>query len=174
MSKKFYIILIYIICLWIAIPFSAVSAQISVEVLIYTGKISVASQNEASTTYAIPQEITKLPTNTILECIDGVAIFKIGDVQVVLQASDKLQISSIGKTENFSMICISGEIEAMWGEDFFKLDQGETLELSSEGIPIIEQVGGVDSPLFDNRNKQSSPAIIPPDPDESIYTSTYF
>jgi hypothetical protein len=172
MSKKFYLIL-FIICLWIAISYSAVSAQISVEVLIYTGKISVTSQNEVSTTYAIPQEVTELPTNTILECIDGVAIFKIGEVQVVLEASDKLQLSSVGETEKFSMICISGEIEAMWGEDFFKLDQGQTLGLNSEGIPIIDQADGVNAPLFDTRNEQSSPAIIPPDPDEAIYTSTH-
>ncbi len=173
MSKKFCIILIYIICLCIAGSFSSASAQISVEVLIYTGKISVTSQNDASTTYAMPQEVTKLPTNTIIECIDGVAIFKIGEVQVVLEAGDKLQVTSIGEKEKINMICISGEIEAMWGEDFFKLDQEEVLGLSNEGIPIIDQAEGIDAPESGASIKKSSPAIVPPDPDETLYTSTH-
>lgn len=171
MSRKFY--LIFIICLSIAVSYSAAFAHVGVEVLIYTGKISVSSKNEVSTTYATPQEVTELPVNTIMECIDGVAIFKIGEVQVVLEAGDKLLLSSTGETEQFSIICLSGEIEAIWGDEFVKLDQEQKLGLSSEGIPIIDQANGIDIQESGIQSKQSSPVIIPPDPDDVIYTSTH-
>jgi hypothetical protein len=155
------------------LSFSYVSAATSVEVLIYTGKISVTSQNDNSTTYAMPQKLTGLPTNTIIECIDGMAIFKVGEVQVVLGESDKLQLSSTDDSEKVNMICLSGEIEALCGEDFFKMDQGQKLGLTNEGMPIIEKAKGIDAPKLGTRGKLSSPAIMSSDPDEAQYTSPH-
>ncbi|MGA1839745.1 MAG: hypothetical protein ACMUIU_03885 [bacterium] len=172
MSKKFFLIF-FVICLWIVLPFFVVSAQIGVEVLIYTGKISVTSNNEISTIYTMPQEVKDLPANTIIECIDGVAIFKIGEVQVVLETGDKLQLLSMEDKEKVNMICISGEIEAMWGEEFFKLTQEQILGLSSEGKPLIDQAEGIVFPESGARSKQTPSAITPPDPDEAIYTSSH-
>ncbi|MGA1863505.1 MAG: hypothetical protein ACMUHX_00425 [bacterium] len=161
------------ICLWVVISSFGVSAQIGVEVLIYTGKISVTSKNETSTIYTMPQEVTDLHANTIIECIDGVAIFRIGEVQVVLEAGDKLQLSSTEDKKKFNMICISGEIEAMWREEFFKLSRAQVLCLSSEGIPVIDQAEGIVSPESVAKSKQTPSAITPPDPDEAIYTSSH-
>ena len=174
MSKRFSLIF-FIVCIWVFIPFFNVSAQISVDVLIYTGKISLTTKNdnEVSTTYTMPQEVTELPANTIIECIDGVAIFKIGKVQVVLEEGDKLQLLSTEYKETVNIICLSGEIEAMWGEEFFKLVKEQILGLSSEGIPVFDQADGVVSSESGDQNKQTPAVITPPDPDKALYTSSH-
>lgn len=174
MSKRFYLIF-FIVCLWILIPFCDVSAQISVDVLIYTGKISLTTknENEISTTYTMPQEVTELPANTIIECIDGVAIFRIGKVQLVLEAGDKFQLLSTEYKKTVNIICLSGEIKAMWGEEFFKLVKEQILGLSSEGIPVFDQSEGFVSPELGDSNRQTPAVITPPDPDKALYTSSH-
>jgi len=156
---------------------STVSADTVVEVLIYTGKIAVTTQNDIATTYAIPQEVKTIPTNTIVECIDGVAILKVGEVQVVMETKDKLQLASTGAEGKVNMVCLSGEIEALWGEDFYRIAGGQSLGLSSEGTPIGEIAGGKDSPIrakIGSRAKLSTPNILPDDPEEPLYTSPHF
>ena len=176
MSRKFFISLICLICLCMILSFHTASADSGVEVLIYTGKIAVTSQNDVSTTYSIPQEIKALPDNTVVECIDGVAILKVGEVQVVMEARDKLQVSVNTETGKMDMVCLVGEIEALYGESFYKMAIGQTLALNNQGIPVVEAAEGGQTPTrIEIRAKLSAPqAIMDNDPEEPIYTSPHF
>ncbi|MGA1843454.1 MAG: hypothetical protein ACMUIS_02700 [bacterium] len=177
MTRNFSISLACVLCLCMVVSFSTVSADTGVEVLIYTGKIAVTTQNDIATTYAIPQEVKTIPTNTVVECIDGVAILKVGEVQVVMEAKDKLKLASTGNAGRVDMVCMSGEIEAVWGEDFYRIAHGQSLGLNSEGTPISEVAGGKDSPIrakIGSRAKLSADPIMDNDPEEPVYTSPHF
>ena len=174
MSRKFYIPLICLVSLCMVFAFSMASADTGVEILIYTGKIAVTSQNQATTTYTIPQEVTALSTDTIIEVIDGVAILKVGEVQVVMESTDKLQV--IKKGETVDMVCLSGDVEALYGDDLFKMALGQTLALDSQGTPAVETAKTGDTKIRPEigRAKLSSPAVMTADPEEPKYTSPSF
>lgn len=175
MSRKFFISLICLMCLCMILSFNTASADLGVEVLIYTGKIAVTSQNDVSTTYIIPQEIKALSDNTIVECIDGIAILKVGEVQVVMEVKDKLRVSFNSETGKMEMVCLIGEIEALYGESLFKMAIGQTLALNSQGIPVVEAAeGGLTPTRIGIRAKLSTEQPIMDDPEEPIYTSPGF
>lgn len=176
--KKLYVSLVFLFCVCIVLSISDVSANTGAEVLIYTGKIAVTTPNEVLRTYTMPQELTTIPVNSTTECIDGIAILKIGEVQIILEATDKVKISSQQGTEKVNIVCLNGEIEAIWGEDMFKIANSQTLALSNHGTPIIETADSAETPvrIRVTRNKLAAEKLFDPseEPAEWLHATPHF
>jgi hypothetical protein len=176
MLRKLYFPTICLACLFTVLSFSTVSASTDIEVLLYTGTFTATNQKNISKTYTIPEVVTQLPDNVVVKCIDGIVVLKIGEVQVIMEAEDKLQLASPGKIGKTDIICLSGEIETLWEKDAFKISPGQTMALNSQGAPTAEKTEGDKAPvrIKNARSKLSESPILPSDLDTPEDISPYY
>jgi len=181
MFRRFYMPLI-LICLYILIASSGISAASRVEVLFYTGKVVVTSKNNRTKTYTMPQPLTELPLDTTVECVDGVAILNVGEVQVSMGRKDKLKLFPKGKGK-MEIVCLSGDVKALFAEKFFKIDKGKKMEISNKGMPVAvndvneeteEQEEVPIREILVEQITQTPTITLDDEPEEDIYTSPHY
>ncbi|MBN2374271.1 hypothetical protein JXL19_10845 [bacterium] len=176
MSKRFYACIVVFVSLCVFISLSTASANTAAEMLIYTGKVAVTDPGNITTTYKMPQDLTEIPAGSTLECLDGIAILKFGEVQVIMEKGDKVLLTLQNDTNKADVICLAGEIEAIWGKDQFKIANGQTLALNSQGTPVVGTETIIDTPAKTDpapRAKLSTTSPLMPDPVDLVHGYQY-
>lgn len=176
MFKRFWVLIITISCICLLLSGTTVWADTNVKILIYTGKIEIINNAGMATTYSMPQEIAEISADSIAKCIDGVAIFEVEDVKIMLEATESVKFSENTETGKVEVTCLNGEVQAIKGDEKVVLSKDQKLAWNLSNINILKQGSTAEVQILSQpRAKISSPYFVPQEeePTELPHASPY-